>query len=96
MKDVNMFLQGPGAERRAVTVLATERVPLETLLCHAPNAGTGVLVDLHVLVDAQGNLARQIDMRACATGSAVRMRPGCWWSADGCGVKSPARASTPG
>ena len=42
-------------------VLATERVPLETLLCHAPNAGTGVLVDLHVLVDAQGNLARQID-----------------------------------
>lgn len=61
MKDVNMFLQGPGAERGSVTVLATERVPLETLLCHAPNAGTGVLVDLHVLVDAQGNLARQID-----------------------------------
>jgi len=61
LKDVNMFLQGPGAERRAVSVLATERVPLETLLCHAPNAGAGVLVDLHVLVDAQGNLARQID-----------------------------------
>ena len=61
MKEVNMFLQGPGLERRAVTVLATEQVPLETLVSHAVNARPGVLVDVHVLVDEHGNLARQID-----------------------------------
>lgn len=61
MKEVKTFLLGPGAECRPVTVLATEKVALDTLLCHAPNAGAGVLVDLHVLVDTQGNIARQID-----------------------------------
>ncbi|MGX9718836.1 hypothetical protein [Stenotrophomonas acidaminiphila] len=61
MKQVNMFLQGPGGERRAVTLLATEQVPLETLVFHGPNTRPGVLVDLHILVDEHGNLARQID-----------------------------------
>jgi len=61
LKEVNMFLQGPGQERRAVTVLATEQVPLETLVSRAVNGRPGVLVDVHVLVDEHGNLARQID-----------------------------------
>lgn len=61
MKEVNMFLQGPGLDRRAVTLLATEQVPLETLVYQAVNARRDVLVDLHILVDEQGNLARQID-----------------------------------
>lgn len=58
---LKMFLEGPGLERRAVQLLRTDRVPLDTLLRHAASKAPIALVDLHVLVDGNGNQARQVD-----------------------------------
>lgn len=61
MNGLNMFLEGPGLERRSVRLLRTERVPLDTLLRHATSKAAVALVDLHIMVDALGNVATQVD-----------------------------------
>ncbi|MGE8227263.1 hypothetical protein [Stenotrophomonas pigmentata] len=61
MNGLSMFLEGPGLERRAVQLLRTERVPLDTLLHHATSRAAVALIDLHILIDNRGNVATQID-----------------------------------
>lgn len=56
-----MFLEGPGLERRAVTLLRTERVQLDTLLHHATSKAAVALIDLNILIDNLGNIATQVD-----------------------------------
>lgn len=61
MNGLNMFLEGPGLERRAVKLLRTERVPLDDLLRHAASRAAAALIDLHVMIDNLGNIATQVD-----------------------------------
>ncbi len=55
-----MYLEGPGLERRPVTLNAIEEVCAGAI--GFPGRGSaGAAIEINVMVDADGNLARQID-----------------------------------
>lgn len=57
MESVQMFLEGPGMERRPVKLLSTNKVSLRTSQRITP-----IIVEAQTLVDDEGKLARQIDL----------------------------------
>jgi len=57
MESVQMFLEGPGMERRPVKLLSTKKVSLRTSQRITP-----IIVEAQTLVDDEGKLARQIDL----------------------------------
>lgn len=60
MGSVELYLEGPGQERRPVTKNSTETVCVrETGFLFIGPADRSV--EFNVLVDAEGNLARQVD-----------------------------------
>ncbi len=60
MKGINLYLEGPGHEMRSVTFFSKESVMPEAmgLPFHGPDTGP---LEINVLADADGNLARQAD-----------------------------------
>lgn len=63
MSSVSMYLEGPGRERRAVTLLSSESVHLR------PGSTDGIRIarrgairfQVRTLIDGYGNIAKQID-----------------------------------
>lgn len=60
MKDVKMFLEGPGRERRPVKLVSTEEITVGTL-GFADHGPVRRPIEINVLADPAGNLARQVD-----------------------------------
>lgn len=58
MKGVKLYLEGPGRERRLVTFDSMETAA--SIIC-ARGHREAQAVEINVLVDADGNLARQVD-----------------------------------
>lgn len=73
MKGLKLYLEGPGQERRSVTFDSLETA---ASIVGAPDYGPQPrATEIHVLVDADGNLARQIDrdgFRYKFSGSEIR------------------------
>ncbi len=63
VKNVRLYLEGPGQELRPVKLLSTERVDIRTTSIPRKLglAAENAWVDLNVLVDEQGNEAKQVD-----------------------------------
>lgn len=63
MEHVNLFLEGPGRERRPVKLVASEDVPMEQYLGTALHSKKprGATFCRRTLVDERGNIAHQID-----------------------------------
>lgn len=60
MEGLKLFLEGPGQELRAVQLDSTETVTLQAMGFSA-STSMNRPVEFNVLVDAEGNLARQVD-----------------------------------
>jgi hypothetical protein len=60
MKDVKLYLEGPGRECRPVTFVSTEEVCARTLVI-VNNKAKDERIEINILADSQGHLARQID-----------------------------------
>ena len=63
MHNIQFFLEGPGRQLRAVTLLATESKNVPKGSNDGRRVATMGLSDVcfHTMVDAQGNIAKQID-----------------------------------
>jgi len=57
VNDLQMFLEGSGMERRPVTLFATSKVSIVTRF-----RGASTVVDGQILVDADGQMATQVDV----------------------------------
>ncbi len=60
MKDVRMYLEGPGRERRPVKLVSTEETSFGAL-GFAEHGAISRPIEIKVLADTAGNRARQID-----------------------------------
>lgn len=63
VKGVQLYLVGPGQERRPVRRIVTELADIKTMGIPARSApvAANTLIEISTLADDQGNLARQID-----------------------------------
>jgi hypothetical protein len=60
VKNVKLYLEGPGREQRPVRFVSTEQVCAGTLGFITRRASDSQ-VEINLLADADGNVARQID-----------------------------------
>lgn len=63
MADVKLFLEGPGQQRRQVTLLATESRQVTKGSFDGRRVATAGAskVCFHTMIDEDGNIARQVD-----------------------------------
>lgn len=63
MKGVQLYLVGPGQERRTVRRIATELADIKTMgiPIRSVPAAANTLVEVNTLADDAGNVARQVD-----------------------------------
>ncbi len=63
MKGIQLYLVGPGQERRPVKLISTEKADIKTMgiPIRSGPAAANTWVEVNTLVDDDGNLARQID-----------------------------------
>lgn len=60
MNNVKMYLEGPGRERRPVKLVSTEEACID-VFGFTDHGATRRPVEINVLADPAGNLARQVD-----------------------------------
>ncbi len=63
VKGVQLYLVGPGQERRLVRHISTELADIKTMgiPIRSGPAAANTLVEINTLADEEGNVARQID-----------------------------------